>query len=119
MRRFALSAALLLVGGAASADPPGNAAAHARAGYPQEVSRFARPSDTGRYVGYPVGGGCAFPRKGDPPGPNDGTWGWDYLGGCFQRRVILHWWHGRRYQGGAGAYETEGPRVLHPIDEKH
>ena len=29
-----------------------------RAGYPNEISRFAHPTDTGRYYGYYVGGGA-------------------------------------------------------------
>jgi hypothetical protein len=83
-----------------------------RAGYAQEVAPWAMPSDTGRYVGYLVGGGSLSIRKGDPPLPDEGTWGWDYRGGLFQRRVMLNWWHGRRYQGGVGAYKTDGPKVF-------
>ena len=70
------------------------------------------PSDTGRYIGYWVGGGCAIWHKAEPPCLDEGTWGWDFTGGLFQRRVDLGWWHGRRYQGGIGAYKTEGPRLL-------
>jgi hypothetical protein len=80
-----------------------------------EIAPWARPSDTGRYVGYTVGGGSANLRKADAPLPEDGTWGWDYQGGWFRRRVILGWWHGRRFQGGTGAYQTDGPAVLHPL----
>jgi hypothetical protein len=82
-----------------------------RAGFPEEVSRWAKPSDTGRYTGYQVGGGARL-RRGEPPLAHEGTWGWDYTGGLFQRRVIHNWWHGRRYQGGPGAYRTDGPKVL-------
>jgi hypothetical protein len=82
-----------------------------RAGYPSEVSRCAKPSDTGHYVGYQVGGG-APEGCGDGPDPEEGTWGWDYRGCCWvPSRVILDWWHGRRYQAGSGAYKTDGPRL--------
>jgi hypothetical protein len=78
---------------------------------------WAHPSDTGRYVGYYVGGGCAINHLADAPRHDEGTWGWDYLGGLFHRHVILGWWHGRACQGGIGAYKTDGPKVLHPIGE--
>jgi len=26
--------------------------------------------------------------------------------------VILNWWHGRRYQGGVGAYGTDRSKLL-------
>src|SRR5687768_16561419 len=52
---------------------------------------WAQPSDTGHYVGYWVGGGCL--RKGDPPTPDEGTWGWDYGGCLFPKRVYLLWCH--------------------------
>lgn len=99
-----------------AADPPDSAAEQRRTGFPQEISRWAKPSDTGRYIGYTVGGG-ARPRKGDPPLAQEGTWGWDYTGGLLQRRVILGWWHGRRYQGGSGAYGTDGPKVLPEVEK--
>ncbi len=108
--------AALLTMQSASADPADSYEAHRRAGFPQETSRHAKPSDTGRYTGYTVGGGARL-RKGDPPLPHEGTWGWDYTGGFFQRRVILGWWHGRRYQGGTGAYRTDGPKALPPVEE--
>lgn len=82
----------------------------ARAGWPQEVSRFAKPSDTGSYIGYLVGGGS--PCRGSyVPSSDGGTWGWDYWGCCFRRNVVLRWWTKPRYQGGAGAYKTDGPRL--------
>jgi hypothetical protein len=79
-----------------------------RAGHPFEVSRCAHPSDTGRYDMYQVGGGSA--RHGDAPCPDDGTWGWDYFGLCLPVRVALDWFHGKKEQGGPGAYKTDGPR---------
>lgn len=43
---------------------------------------------------------------------NQGTWGWDETGGLhLRRRVILGWSQGRRYQGGTGAYRTDGPVI--------
>ena len=88
-----------------------------RAGYPDEVADCAAPSDTGSYVGYQVGGGA--PRKGEGPHVEDGTWGWDYEGWCWPSKVVLGWWHGLRDQGGEGAYETDGPRVIEAIKERH
>jgi len=106
--------ALAAVSAIAFADPPDE---RHRAGFPQEIPRFAQPSDTGRYLGGMVGGGSVRLRKADGPLPEEGTWGWDYTGGIFRRRVFLNWWHGRRYQGGAGAYQTDGPRILHPLEK--
>jgi hypothetical protein len=77
-----------------------------RAGWPQQVSCLAVPTDTGHYVGYAVGGGV--PCLGGPPCADDGTWGWDYSGWLYPRQVMLRWTHGRRYQGGVGAYRTTG-----------
>jgi hypothetical protein len=82
-----------------------------RAGYPQDIACRARPSDSPAYCGYTVGGGA--PHHGEPRYLDEGTWGWDYTGWLFQRRVGLDWFHGGRYQGGPGAYKTDGPRLLH------
>jgi len=72
---------------------------------------WALPSDTGHSLGYHVGGGAGNPRKAEPRRDDEGTWGWDYQGWLLPRRVSLGWWHGRRAQGGPGAYKTEGPRL--------
>ena len=88
-----------------------------RAGHPEEVAKCAAPSDTGAYVGYPVGGGA--PCRGDGPCVEDGTWGWDYEGRWVPSKVILGWWNGRRYQGGEGAYKPDGPRVIEAIRDRH
>ena len=82
---------------------------HARAGNPQCISPHAVPTNGPGYVGYYVGGGsactgCARHRE-------DGTWGWDYQGVHLPRRVWLDWSHGRLYQGGTGAYKTDGPKL--------
>jgi hypothetical protein len=87
-----------------------------RAGHPQEVAKWAVPTDTGKYVGYEVGGGK--PCQGDGPTCNEGTWGWDYLGCLIPSKVILDWWHGK-YQGGTGAYETDGPRFKEQLEHRH
>lgn len=85
-----------------------------RAGRPDLVSRWSHPSNTLRFCGGYVGGGaalCAEPRY-----CTDGTWGWDYVGGCpFTHRVFLGWWHGRKYQGGSGAYRQDGPEFPPPL----
>jgi hypothetical protein len=75
-----------------------------RAGNPQRVAWYAVPTDTDSYIGYYVGGGA--PCRGESRSVNEGTWGWDYQGWLFPRRVALGWWHGRRYQGGSGHYRT-------------
>jgi hypothetical protein len=78
------------------------------------VACYAQPSDTGRYEGGWVGGGAA--RGGGPPGPEEGTWGWDYWGQHWWHRFhvrrypFLNWARDGRYQGGTGAYKTDGPR---------
>jgi hypothetical protein len=114
MRTLAVTA-LLAVACPAGAQSVASPEDHARAGFPEEISRWARPSDTGRYVGYYVGGGAWNYRRSDLPTADEGTWGWDFTGGRFRRRVMLNWWHGRRDQGGAGAYATDGPRALPPV----
>jgi hypothetical protein len=82
-----------------------------RAGHPELVACCAIPLDAPSYVGYPVGGGAAW--HGNPPHSTDGTWGWDYQGCVFKRRVFLFWWYGQRYQGGTGAYKVDGPHFVH------
>jgi hypothetical protein len=84
-----------------------------RAGYPLDIACYAAPSITHSYVGYYVGGGA--PCGGRLPGPNEGTWGWDYQGCVLPRRVFLGWWH--RYQGGVGSYRTDGPHIFPHIRE--
>jgi hypothetical protein len=96
----------------AKSNPPAGQDDFRRAGQPQEVSRFARPSDVNRSIGYYIGGGALNRHRADPPTLIDGTWGWDYTGGLFRRRVDLGWWHGRRFQGGSGAYKTDGPKLI-------
>ena len=81
-----------------------------RAGFPNCIGRFAKPStDANHQVGY-VGGGTLF--GGTSRRQDEGTFGMDYAGHWFSRKTWLRWSHGGRYQGGAGRYETEGPRLL-------
>jgi len=110
---FAVSMLSLFIALPLGAQIPENVDGHHRAGNTLEVAPWARPSDTGRYVGYYVGGGALNMHKAEPPYWDDGTWGWDYQGGHFRRQIILGWWHGRRFQGGVGAYKTDGPHVLY------
>ena len=80
-----------------------------RAGHPECISHHARPSNGPGDIGYYVGGGAPF--HGQPRKADEGTWGWDYAGPFFLRRIDLGWWHGARYQGGAGQYQPNGPRL--------
>lgn len=81
-----------------------------RAGNPQSVHRFARPTFTPHYsVGY-VGGGATW--GGEPRTLEEGTWGMDYTGHFLPHRVWQNWYHGRRAQGGPGKYQTDGPHLL-------
>jgi hypothetical protein len=84
-----------------------------RAGYPDTVSKCARPTNMPQYAGYYVGGGCVF--KGGPPvyGAQQGTWGFDYVGGCvFCPHVMLGFCYNCRYQGGIGSYSPDGKHVF-------
>jgi hypothetical protein len=83
---------------------------HACAGWPQCISPWARPTYGCHEGGYYVGGG-AF-HNGDYRCAHEGTWGWDYYGRLFNKRIALGWHHGRRTQGGYGAYKSDGPRIL-------
>jgi hypothetical protein len=88
-----------------------------RAGDPRALRDHVTPSATLGGIGYYVGGGVPIGRgqfysDGASRWRDEGTWGWDETGGMhFRHRVILGWSHGRRYQGGTGAYRTDGPVV--------
>ncbi len=75
---------------------------------PHAVARYAIPSNTRHYTGGYVGGGTVLP--GEARYDNEGTWGWDYSG-LLPKRTWLNWSHGRRYQGGSGAYKSDGPKL--------
>jgi hypothetical protein len=86
-----------------------------RAGYPRALGGHLEPSTTAGGIGYYVGGGVPIGHatgKSEGRRRDEGTWGWDETGGShFRGRVILGWSHGRNYQGGIGAYRTDGPVV--------
>jgi len=86
----------------------------ARAGEPQRISPFARPTESPHEIGYYVGGGAReCSRRGECRAVYEGIWGTDYAGLLIPKHVVLGWWHGQRSQGGTGAYHTDGPRLLH------
>lgn len=93
-----------------------------RAGNPQRVACYARPSRTAKYaLGY-VGGGClGIFHKAEGRCPQDGIFGWDYDCGFRPGRVFLGWCHCNRNQK-SGTYKPDGPPVpdifsVHPIKE--
>jgi len=91
---------------ALSGDPYGHRAAdHVRAGCPMNIRPRSLPSNTWPYGGYWIGGGQAL--KGRFPSADDGTFGWDYFGLTFTKRIDLNWSRANRYQGGTGAYKTD------------
>ena len=80
-----------------------------RAGCPQCQRKTTIPSNTRFYGGYYVGGGT--PTRGAGRCIEDGTWGWDYSGILFPKRIALNWTAKGRYQGGTGTYKTDGPKL--------
>lgn len=83
-----------------------------RAGYPRCIRLLAKPStDTKHTIGI-VGGGTPSRHWGEGRMLSEGTVGMDYSGWLFHRKTWLLWSHGGLHQGGAGRYETEGPRIL-------
>jgi len=81
---------------------------HSQAGCAMLIRRRAIPSNTAHYGYYRVGGGV--PLFGDGPALDEGTFGWDYSGILFNKRIALNWTHGRKYQSGTTGYKTDGPR---------
>jgi len=81
-----------------------------RAGNPECIAPHARPSNGPGDTGYYVGGGAAF--RGEPRTAAEGTWGWDFQGLLCLRRIDLGWFHGARYQGGAGQYTPDRQKLL-------
>jgi hypothetical protein len=84
-----------------------------RAGHPDTLACYTASTKCGPYTGSYVGGSCAF--KGCARNPDEGTWGWDYCGPLHSEHPWLKWCHGRRCQGGPGAYKSDGPHVPDPI----
>ncbi len=81
---------------------------HARAGCAMLIRPHAIPSNTPHFGYYRVGGGV--PIYGDAPLLDEGTFGWDYYGILFNKRIALNWTHGRLFQGGTLGYKPDGPR---------
>jgi hypothetical protein len=90
-----------------------------QAGYAQCVAWYAIPGRTAKDGAGYVGGGC-LGRKGEPRRPDEGVFGWDYVGGgWYPGRVFLNWCHCRK-QPPPGSYKTDGPHVpdvfsVHPL----
>jgi hypothetical protein len=92
-----------------AADPPAPSGCHThqRAGT-TGIAWYALPGLSPKETGGYVGGGCLV--RGGPRGPEDGTWGWDYVGkGKHAGRIFLGWC-GCRFKP-AGPYKTDGPEV--------
>jgi hypothetical protein len=75
------------------------------------VAWWARPSDTGHYVGYYVGGGCLW--RGNAPAADQGTWGWDYATFSFLPRIKLLWCRCEDRRADVPAYRTVGRQKDH------
>jgi hypothetical protein len=87
-----------------------------QAGYPHCVSPVSMVSYNEHYSGGYIGGGKTF--GGHQPCANEGTWGWDYSPfRPMSSRIFMKWSHGRHYEGGAGAYATDGPKPIEHIKE--
>jgi hypothetical protein len=84
----------------------------ARAGHPETISPLAVFSNNCNYGGYYVGGGLPFGGESRCVF-HEGTWGWDYFGILFPKKIVLRWGHGSHEQGGTGAYQTDGPKLRH------
>jgi hypothetical protein len=112
----ALAAGSLRLGASEPVPPASMPADPPCPGYWPRVSCCAQPSDTGRYRGDYVGGGC--PCCDRPRLPAEGTWGWDYQGCLLPRYPFLGWCRCYRYQGGTGAYKTDGPPFPYAPHEK-
>ena len=89
------------------------------AGHPERIAPWARPSETPAYDGYYVGGSAPLwdsplgRGKSRPRSPYEGTFGWDYFGSRYRRRVDLQWLpRYRQHRHGVEAYKTDGPHLL-------
>jgi hypothetical protein len=85
----------------------------ARAGFPWCISRFARCGVNPREYSAGYVGGGSGKLLGEARCIDEGTWGVDYDGLFFRKKIWKQWSHGRRYQGGTGAYKTDGPKIAH------
>lgn len=80
---------------------------HCRAGFPEDVAKWAVGPQPSCYSASYVGGGAVC--VGRPRGEQEGTWGRDYHGLLSPDFSFLWWTCGRR-QGGEGAYQTDHER---------
>jgi hypothetical protein len=123
MRRLLLLAAIFAIGTPnLRAQSPGTttAAAHtfARAGLPDSIAPWARPSRTAKQMPGIVGGSVTL--SGDAPmARTEGVFGYDYVGFGPPGRVFLGWAHDP-VRPVMGSYRTDGPRVfdvfsIHPV----
>src|SRR5436190_750267 len=92
----------------ADAVSAGNDARRCRAGNPDCTAWYAQGGYGRKYAAYYVGGGAPLcggwtPVSGEARYSCEGTFGMDYA--PWYSRVNLAWYHGRKYQGGAGQYE--------------
>ncbi len=88
-----------------------------RAGMPWCHFLWARRQVDSDYDGYYVGGGAAIGcSRGQCE--EEGTWGWDYTGRLFKRRVNLGWFWIKHKQAGTGSYQPDGPRVAESIKHR-
>jgi hypothetical protein len=117
IRRASLATlAAMMIAGIAGADAseslyaPASPHEMSRSGCPTQVAPWAIPRNTCAYSGYYVGGG-AHSYSDSGRCPDQGTWGWDYVGRCVTPIVRLGWHHPPRAQGGTGSYEPDGPRL--------
>ena len=83
---------------------------HHRTGHSERLECYAQSSNDCQYSGGYVGGGTRF--HGCGRFAQEGTWGRDYCGWRLSHRPWLNWSHGRRSQGGSGAYKTDGPKLV-------
>jgi hypothetical protein len=81
-----------------------------RAGFPNVIAPWARPSQSPKYMPGYVGGSIPF-GGGGPVAPVDGVFGYDYVGSGPPGRVFLGWAHHPTYPR-MGPYRTDGPRVF-------
>lgn len=106
---FPVFAILALV--AFAGDAPSQEILHGHVRARPRLFGWLLPSQTPGYIGTYVGGGSSMPHKAEPRRDDEGTWGLDYQGLFFRRRVVNGYWHGRHYQGGTGAYKSDGPKL--------
>lgn len=93
----------------------------ARAGCPHLIAPWARPGYGSKYLVYYVGGGSKTFYRSEGRRADEGTFGVDYMPIVpgFRHSVALGWWHGRRYQGGAGEYEPNKIVPIFPNAPRH